>query len=105
MNSSNLLSIVTFIYGLAAILYIFSWIFKKDLPGKMATAVTAVAVMGNLTGIILRWIESYDMGIGHAPLSNLYESLIFFAMTIAMIHLFIGFKYIQVANSTMASQH
>ena len=93
MTSSQIFSIITFIYGLAAILYIFSWIFKKDLPGKIATAVTAVAVIGNLTGIILRWIESYEMGIGHAPLSNLYESLIFFAMTIAMIHLFVGFKY------------
>ena len=32
----------------------------------------------------LRWIESYQMGVGHAPLSNLYESLIFFAWTIAL---------------------
>ena len=93
MTSSEIFSIITFIYGLATLLYIFSWIFKKELPGKMATVVTAVAVLGNLTGIILRWIESYEMGIGHAPLSNLYESLIFFAMTIALIHLYISFKY------------
>ena len=78
---------------MATLLYVFSWIFKKNFPGKIATAVTIVAVLGNLTGIILRWIESYQMGIGHAPLSNLYESLIFFAMTIALTHLFIEFRY------------
>ncbi len=31
-----------------------------------------------------RWIESYDMGIGHAPLSNLYESIVFFAWSIGL---------------------
>jgi len=93
MTSSEIFSIITFIYGLATLLYVFSWIFKKTLPGKLAVAVTAVAAVGNLTGIILRWIESYEMGIGHAPLSNLYESLIFFAMTIAVIHLFIEYRY------------
>ena len=37
------------------------------------------------TGSIgLRWIESYQMGIGHAPLSNLYESLVFFAWAVAL---------------------
>ncbi|MGD9228596.1 MAG: c-type cytochrome biogenesis protein CcsB, partial [Desulfobacterales bacterium] len=39
--------------------------------------------------ILMRWVESYRLGIGHAPFSNLYESLIFFAWTIALIYLFI----------------
>ncbi|MDA3834119.1 MAG: c-type cytochrome biogenesis protein CcsB, partial [Spirochaetales bacterium] len=93
MTSSEIFSIITFIYGLATLMYAVSWIFKKTLPGKLAVAVTAVAALGNLAGIILRWIESYEMGIGHVPLSNLYESLIFFAMVIAITHLFIDFRY------------
>jgi cytochrome c-type biogenesis protein CcsB len=47
-----------------------------------------------LTGVVLqtlsiglRWAESYRMGIGHAPLSNLYESMVFFAWTIVIIYL------------------
>ena len=92
MTSSEIFSIVTYIYGLATLLYVFSWIFKKELPGKIGTAVTTIAVLGNLIGISLRWIESYQMGIGHAPLSNLYESLTFFAMVIAITHLFIEFR-------------
>ncbi len=44
-----------------------------------------VAVWVLHTGAIgLRWFESYQMGIGHAPLSNLYESLVFFAWTVAL---------------------
>jgi cytochrome c-type biogenesis protein CcsB len=93
MTSSEIFSIITFVYGLATFLYIFAWIFRKDLPGKLATIVTAVAAIGNLAGVIIRWVESYQMGIGHAPLANLYESLVFFALTIAVIHLYIEFRY------------
>jgi len=93
MNSSFLLSITTFIYGLAAFLYIAFWIFKKPLPGRLATWTAFLAVICNTTGIIMRWVESYRLGIGHAPLSNLYESLIFFAWTIAVVYLFIENKY------------
>jgi cytochrome c-type biogenesis protein CcsB len=93
MTSSEIFSIVTYIYGLATLLYVFSWVFKKELPGKIGTAVTVIAVLGNLAGISLRWIESYQMGIGHAPLSNLYESLTFFALVIAITHLFIEFRH------------
>ena len=93
MNSSFLLSITTFIYGLAAFLYIAFWIFKKPLPGRLATWTIFLAVICNTIGIVMRWVESYRLGIGHAPLSNLYESLIFFAWTIAVVYLVIEKKY------------
>jgi len=93
MNSSFLLSIITFVYGLAAILYIADWIFKKPLLGRLATGTTIIGVVGNIAGIILRWVESYSLGFGHAPLSNLYESLIFFSLTIAVVYLVIEKKY------------
>jgi cytochrome c-type biogenesis protein CcsB len=89
MSSANILSIVTFIYGLAGLLYMIAWIFKKPASGKLATWVATLGFIGNTAGILLRWVESYRLGIGHAPFSNLYESLIFFAWTIAMIYLFI----------------
>jgi cytochrome c-type biogenesis protein CcsB len=93
MTSSNILSIITFVYSLAAVLYIFSWIFKKSLPGRLATWTAIVGFSGNTTGIVLRWVESYRLGIGHAPLSNLYESLIFFSWIIILVYLFIEGKY------------
>ncbi len=93
MNSSAVLSVVTFIYGLAAVLYIVGWIFRKETPGKFASYAAVFAAAGNLAGIILRWIESYKLGFGHAPLSNLYESLIFFALTLGIIYLVIEYRH------------
>jgi cytochrome c-type biogenesis protein CcsB len=89
MNSSLILSITTFVYGLAAFLYIASWIFKKSVIGKSATLTALIGFLLNSAGIILRWVESYTLGYGHAPLSNLYESLIFFAWVIILIYLII----------------
>jgi cytochrome c-type biogenesis protein CcsB len=93
MNSSNLLSIVTFVYGLSALLYIAYWLFKRELPGKLATWTTVIGVLGNTVGIIMRWVESYRLGVGHAPLSNMYESLIFFSWTVIIVYLFIERRY------------
>ena len=93
MTSSSILSLVTFIYGLAAFLYTVAWIFRNQTSGKLATWTAIVGLAGNTAGIILRWVESYRLGIGHAPLSNLYESLIFFAWTIVLLYLYIERKY------------
>ena len=93
MNSSGILSIITFVYGLAGFCYIFAWIFKKPSVAKAATWVALIGLAGNIVGIVMRWVESYQLGFGHAPLSNLYESLVFFAGTIVLIYLVIERKY------------
>jgi cytochrome c-type biogenesis protein CcsB len=92
MNSSLVLSVTTFVYGFSAFLYIMAWVFKKPGPGTMAVWVAIGGVVGNTAGIVMRWVESYSLGIGHAPLSNLYESLVFFAWSIAIIYLFVERK-------------
>lgn len=93
MNSSIILSVTTYIYALAAFLYIFSLVFKKISASKAALWVTTAAIVGNGAGIVIRWMESYDLGVGHAPFSNLYESLIFFSWTIAVIFVVVDRKY------------
>jgi cytochrome c-type biogenesis protein CcsB len=93
MNSSLVLSITTFIYGFAAILYIAFWIFKNPLPGRLATWTAIIGAVCNLAGMIMRWVESYSLGIAHAPLSNLYESMVFFSLTITIVYLVIERKY------------
>jgi len=92
MSGSLILSIVTFVYGLAGFLYICAWIFRKQIFGKIATWIALVGLIGNTVGILMRWVESYQLGIGHAPFSNLYESLVFFAWVIILIYLIIERK-------------
>ncbi len=89
MNGSLILSIVTFIYGAAGFLYISAWIFRKQILGKIATWIALLGLIANTAGILMRWVESYQLGIGHAPFSNLYESLVFFAWVIVLIYLII----------------
>ena len=89
MSGSLVLSIVTFIYGLAGFLYICAWIFRKQSIGRVATWIALIGLIGNTAGILMRWVESYQLGIGHAPFSNLYESLVFFAWVIVLIYLII----------------
>ncbi len=92
MSGSLILSIVTFIYGLAGFLYICAWIFRKPIFGRVATWIALVGLIGNTAGILVRWVGSYQLGIGHAPFSNLYESLVFFAWVIVLIYLIIERK-------------
>ncbi len=93
MDSSTLLGITTFAYLLAAIIYIGLFVFRQEKFGSVATTVTALALLINTAGIGLRWIESHQMGIGYAPLSNMYESLVFFSWSIAVFYLGLEHKY------------
>jgi cytochrome c-type biogenesis protein CcsB len=93
MTSSLILSATTFIYGLAGFVYIFAWVFRKASFGRLATWVAIAGWVANTAGMGFRWVESYQMGFGHAPLSNLYESLIFFAWTIIAIYLYVEWRY------------
>lgn len=93
MSSSQLLSISTFVFALAAFFYLAALIFKKPRLTLPARWIVVAAVAVTTSGILLRWVESYQLGIGHAPLSNLYESLVFFAWTASVLYLFVEFKY------------
>ncbi|MDM8538077.1 c-type cytochrome biogenesis protein CcsB [Desulfobacterales bacterium HSG17] len=102
MNSSQILSITTFIYGLSACIYIAALIFQKARPNRLASWVASIGIVGNIIGFGMRWIESYQLGIGHVPLSNLYESLVFFALAIAVLYLFMEHYYDQQAIGAFA---
>lgn len=87
VNSSLLLSVTTFAYLLCSVFYLGGIVFRFA-PLLSAGSVFGIATLAIQTaGIILRWIESYQMGYGHAPLSNLYESLVFAAWAIMFIYL------------------
>jgi cytochrome c-type biogenesis protein CcsB len=93
MDSSQLLGITTFTYMFSTVLYIAILVFKAPKLGGIATVFTALAWFVQTAGLVLRWIESYQLGIGHAPLTNMYESVVFFAWTIILLYLLIEWKF------------
>jgi len=93
MDSSQLLGITTFAYLLSAVIYMGIFVFRAARFGTAATTITAIALLINTAGIGLRWVESHQMGIGYAPLSNMYESLVFFSWSIAIFYLGLEYKY------------
>jgi len=93
MDSSKLLGITTFIYLFSSVIYLVMFIFKIKKFGLLATVVTIIGLLVQTAGIGMRWVESYQMGIGHAPLSNMYESLVFFSWSIVLLYLVVEFIY------------
>lgn len=93
MDSATILGYTTFTYLAATFLYVALAIFKLEKLGLFATAMTIIGVVANSLGIALRWMESYQLGIGYVPLSNMYESLVFFACSIAVVYLTIEFTH------------
>lgn len=87
--SNQILVVVTFAFLAASVLYLCHWVLKTELFGWAASIVTWVALAALTASIVLRWLASYQLGIGHAPFSNLFESLVFFAWTLAVIYLII----------------
>lgn len=93
MTSSLLFNVTTFTY-LVSMLAFFAFLASKNKTLGLAGSWLSFAGLVIQTAAIgLRWKESYDIGFGHAPLSNLYESVVFFSWTIILIFLIIDFKY------------
>ena len=93
MESSLLFNIATLSYLLAMVLYISYLAFKKNGIGKTASVVTYLGFAVQTVALLLRWRESYQMDIGRAPLSNLYESLVFFTWSTVLIYIIVELKY------------
>jgi cytochrome c-type biogenesis protein CcsB len=85
---------VTTIAYMASMVVFFAFLASKNKAIGLTGSLLAYAGFAVQTvAIALRWKESYALGYGHAPLSNLYESVVFFSWTIILIYMFIEFKY------------
>ncbi len=103
MINTVILNYVTFVYFASFMLYLCMMVMGKEGLGRLATLVTALGLGGHTIALILRWVESHRLGIGHAPLSNLYESLIFFAWTIILLYLLIEWRTRNKSIGTFAT--
>lgn len=73
-------------------------IFAASQSRKSGAASTILLVIGfvlHSIGLVSRWMETHRTGYGYVPLSNMYESLIFFSWTIVLVYLLIEWKYKQ----------
>jgi cytochrome c-type biogenesis protein CcsB len=92
MTSGTILGLVTFTYLASAIFYLARLIAKKEIFGVIATYAGLAGLAAQTLALVMRWMESYQLGIGHAPLSNFYESLVFFAWSVAAIYYIVEFR-------------
>jgi cytochrome c-type biogenesis protein CcsB len=93
MSSSMLFNVTTFSYMVSMIIFFAFLATKNRTVGLTASCIAYFGFIVQTAAIILRWRESYAMGHGHAPLSNLYESVVFFSWTIILIYGIIEIKY------------
>jgi cytochrome c-type biogenesis protein CcsB len=97
MDSSLFFGLSTMAYILAMMVYITYLAFRKEQIGIMGTTITIAGFISQTMAIVLRWKEFADLsGMGFlksAPLTNLYESLIFFVWCLILGYLLIEFRF------------
>jgi len=97
MTSSLLFNITTIAYFVAMVVFIVYLTSRNQAVGFAATLICWVGFIANTSAIGMRWYEAHAMGYAQAPLSNLYESIVFFAWAILLIYLLFDLKYKQRA--------
>ncbi|MDA8175296.1 MAG: c-type cytochrome biogenesis protein CcsB [Nitrospiraceae bacterium] len=99
MNSSQFFGISTIAYMVAMAIYITYIAFKKKGIGVTATTVATIGFACQTIAIILRGVQLHQvMGAGSSllralPITNLYESLIFFVWCLMLGYLIIERRY------------
>lgn len=95
VSSQSAIMWMSALYVLATITYFTAFIARSDFVAKVASAMTWSATVMGLVGLMVRWRESYLIGldVGHIPVSNLYEVFILFSIITALLYLFYERRY------------
>jgi cytochrome c-type biogenesis protein CcsB len=95
MSSVQLFNYATAAYFAAMVLFVIFTAVPRRQLGRIAVGAVWAGFLSHTVAIALRWIESYRLpgNVGHAPMANLYESVVFFAWTIVFFYLGIDFKF------------
>jgi len=95
MINVTLFSSVAFIYLISSFFYFCYLFFRKQKIGKAGTSLTVIALIVHTIAYGVRWVESYQLGVGHSPLSffTLYETLVFTCWSMALIYLVLEHTY------------
>jgi len=93
MSNVILFNLTTVLFGVASALYLGALYAKNDKISGVGTWVCVLAAVVSTAALGVRWYESYQMGIGRIPVTNLYESLVFFAWSVNLFYLIVERKY------------
>ncbi|NYE27014.1 c-type cytochrome biogenesis protein CcsB [Pigmentiphaga litoralis] len=83
------------LFVLATACYWIGLVGRSATGAWLGTALSWSAVFAGLTGLLVRWHESYLLSpdIGHIPVSNLYEVFVLFSLITALFYLYYEQKY------------
>jgi len=95
LSSQTLFNISMGIYLISFLGYLAFTTFQNKMLGTFNTSLLTIGIILHSGGLVSRWMETHQTGYGYVPLSNMYESLIFFSWTIVLIYLILEFKYRQ----------
>jgi cytochrome c-type biogenesis protein CcsB len=95
LSSQSAILWMSVFFALSTLFYSLSFALRSNAMGPAASKLSWAAVYIGLTGMLVRWYESYLMGadIGHIPISNLYEVFILFCLITALFHLYYEARY------------
>ena len=90
LSSQSAILWMSTLFFLSTLFYWGGLITRSDFGGSVGSKLCWAAVVLGFTGMLVRWYESYLIGvdIGHIPVSNLYEVFILFCMITALFYLY-----------------
>ena len=95
LSSQTFFNISMAVYLFCFLGYLIFAASRNRMLGTFSTSLLIIGLLIHTGGLVSRWLETHRTGYGYVPLSNMYESLIFFSWTIVFIYLILEFKYQQ----------
>ncbi|MBM4288218.1 MAG: c-type cytochrome biogenesis protein CcsB [Deltaproteobacteria bacterium] len=83
--SSKLLGWVVLFYFIGGLIFLVAAVFQQRQLNRIAQGATLLGFGVHTVSLLWRWLESHQMSIGRAPLSNFYESLVFFSWAVICV--------------------
>lgn len=95
ISSQTAIMWMCFLYAMSGVAYWAGLLARADGVTRAGSGLLWSAVTMGLIGLMVRWYESYLIGIdvGHIPISNLYEVFVLFCIITSLLYLYYEGRY------------
>lgn len=95
ISSQTAIMWMCFLYAMSGVAYWAGLLARADGVTRAGSGLLWSAVTMGLIGLMVRWYESYLIGIdvGHIPISNLYEVFVLFCVITSLLYLYYEGRY------------